>query len=250
MVKISIITAVYNRVGTIGQCVSSVKSQSWPNVEHVVIDGASSDGTIKVLQSCLSKQAVWVSEPDKGIYDALNKGVSLASGEIIGLMHSDDLYSNDYVLAEVAQIFADPTVDAVYGDAAFFHPGAIEKFVRRYRSNRFSPKTIAWGWMPAHTALFLRRNVYERFGVFKTNYKIAADFEFVARIFHTGQLSARYIPKILVHMQTGGASTGGWRSNLLLNKEVIRACRENSIPTNWFKLLSKYPLKLLEFLKV
>jgi glycosyltransferase involved in cell wall biosynthesis len=247
--KISVITAVYNRANSIARAVKSVQCQSHADVEHIVIDGASDDGTLSILHACLGDKMVLVSEPDKGIYDALNKGLSLASGEVIGLMHSDDLYANEHVLAEVSQAFADSTVDAVYGDAAFFHSGAPSELVRRYRSSRFSPKSIAWGWMPAHTALFLRRSVYERYGVFKTSYSIAADFEFVARAFYGGCLHARYIPKVWVHMQSGGASTGGWRSSLRLNQEVIRACRENGISTNWFKLLSKYPLKLLEFLK-
>ncbi|MBC7521864.1 MAG: hypothetical protein H7268_12325 [Sandarakinorhabdus sp.] len=121
--------------------------------------------------------------------------------------------------------------------------------MRRYRSDRFNPGAIGWGWMPAHPAMFVRREVFERIGVFKTHYRIAGDYEWVARAFHAGDLRYQHVPEVLVHMQTGGISTRGWRSTLLLNQEVMRACRENGVATNWFKILSKYPAKLLEYVR-
>jgi glycosyltransferase involved in cell wall biosynthesis len=245
-VKISIITVVYNRADTIERAVLSVNRQEHPEVEHIVIDGGSTDGTLERLSAALGGNAIFLSEPDRGMYDAINKGLNLATGDVVGLLHSDDFFPRNDVLSEVAACFQDETVDAIYGDADFFAPQALGKIVRRYSSARFTPSRLGWGWMPAHTTLFLRREVYRKFGVFKLNYRIAADFDFVCRIFRDGQLRARYIPKVLVHMQTGGLSTGGWYSTLTLNREVMRACRENHIRTNWLKLLSRYSLKVQE----
>jgi glycosyltransferase involved in cell wall biosynthesis len=245
-VKISIITAVYNRADTIERAICSVKSQDHPEVEHIVIDGGSTDGTLERLRASLESDAILVSEPDRSMYDAINKGLNLASGDVIGLLHSDDLFPGNDVLSEIAACFQEDSVDAVYGDAAFFTSRAPGKIVRRYSSARFASSRLGWGWMPAHTTLFLRRELYRKFGGFKLDYRIAADFDFVCRIFRDGHFRARYIPKVLVHMQTGGLSTGGWRSTWTLNREVMRACRENQIRTNWFMLLSKYALKVFE----
>ncbi len=247
--KISIITAVYNRADTIERAVRSVRSQDYLEVEHIVIDGASTDGTQEKLKSCLEKDALFVSETDRGMYDAINKGVRLATGDVIGLLHSDDFFAHDCVLSKVADQFQDESVDAVYGDAAFFSREAPETILRRYSSAHFKPSRLGWGWMPAHTTLFLRNTVYQAVGEFRLDYTIAADFDFVCRVFRDGQLRARYLPEVIVKMRTGGLSTGGWRSTLTLNREVIRACRENNIPTNWLKLMSKYPLKMLEFMR-
>lgn len=247
--KISIITAVYNRADTIERAVRSVRSQNYAEIEHVVIDGRSTDGTLERLKASLSDDAILVSEPDCGMYDAINKGLGLATGDIVGLLHSDDFFAHDGVLSEIARHFLDGEIDAVYGDAAFFSKEDIGRVVRRYRSSRFTPARLSWGWMPAHTTLFLRAGLYEKFGGFNLGYRIAADFEFVCRIFRDGRLRVRYLPVVLVNMQTGGLSTGGLRSTILLNREVLRACRKNGIRTNMLKIIVKYPLKLLEFVR-
>lgn len=219
------------------------------DVQHIVVDGLSTDGSLSVIEASLADDAILISEKDNGIYDAINKGIGRSTGDVIGLMHSDDLYANRSVLKHVLDIFEAKAVDAVYGDVAFFHPQQPDKLVRRYSSRKFRPATIAWGWMPAHTALFFRRTVFEQYGLYRTDYKIAADFEFVARVFGAGNIKAEYLPEVLIHMGTGGVSTGGWRSTVRLNREVIRACRENNIRTNWLMILSKYPSKALEFLR-
>ncbi len=250
MTDISLVTAVYNRAGTIGRAMESIAAQTVQPFEHIVIDGASKDDTLGIVRSHATPSTKITSEPDKGIYDALNKGIRAAGGDVIGLLHSDDLFADDTVLDQVRSAFDEDTaLDAVYADASFFHPDAPEKVIRRYSSARFSPVHIAWGLMPAHPTLYLRRSVFDRFGDYRTDYRIAADYEFIARIFSNNAIKSRYIPHIWVHMQTGGASTGGLSSTFVLNKEVMRACRENSVDTNWFKLLSKYPLKVGEFLR-
>jgi len=245
---ISVITVVNNSAATIADTLLSVASQVYPHVEHIIIDGASMDGTLNVIEQHRGKLAKVISEPDSGIYDAMNKGLALATGEVVGFLNADDVYADKDVLSRVVDIMERESLDALFGDVEFFRPEDPTRTVRRYRSARFSPDQIALGWMPAHPALFLRRRVYEKYGLFRTDYRIAGDFEYCARIFHGGGLVYRSLPETLVRMRIGGISTGGWRNTILLNREVLRACRENGIETNVLKILSKYPAKLLEFL--
>ncbi len=246
--KISIITVVYNRASTIERAIRSVNEQIYSNVEHIVIDGGSTDGTLELIKGAVGENAFILSEPDRGIYDAINKGLKFASGDVVGFMHSDDFFPTNEILSEIAESFNDESIDAIYGDAAFFAPGAVHRVVRYYSSKRFTPERLQNGWMPAHTSLFLRRDVYKKYGGYKIDYRIAADFEFICRIFNGGNLRARYLPKALVKMQTGGQSAAGLRSTLILNREVMRALRENNMPANWLRILSRYPNKLIELL--
>lgn len=247
--KVTVITVCFNSAATLGAALSSVADQSWANVEHVVIDGASTDGTLAVIERFRPHLAHVLSEPDKGIYDAMNKGLALASGDIVCFLNADDLYAHRNVLADVATAMHAQALDALFGDVVFFRPEAPENIVRRYRSHRFHPGKIGWGWMPAHPAMFVRRHVFQRVGGFQTDYRIAGDFEFVARIFSKHCVKYRCLPEVLVRMSIGGVSTRGWRSTVLLNHEVLRACRENGISSNLFKVLSKYPAKILEFIR-
>lgn len=224
----------------------SVAVQTWPKVEHIVIDGDSKDGTPAIIEQHRAHLSIVVSESDRGIYDAMNKGLSRATGDIVCFLNADDIYAHDKVLQQVAEIMDSGQIDAVFGDVAFFREDQPLRMVRRYRSRSFHPDRIAYGWMPAHPAMFVRRSVFQRVGFFRDDYKIAGDFEFVARAFGKGDLRFDYLPEILVKMRMGGISTAGWRSKLLLNQEVMRACRENSISTNLLKVLSKYPFKLFE----
>jgi glycosyltransferase involved in cell wall biosynthesis len=246
-VRVSIITACYNRAATVGEAIESVAAQTHDDIEHIVVDGGSTDGTLDVLARHRASLAKLIPGPDEGIYDALNKGVAAATGDIVGFLHSDDVYARDDIIATVAERMQSASLDALYGDVAFVPPDDTGRIVRVYSSRRFHPARIARGWMPAHPALFLRRAVYGRYGAFKTDYHIAADFEFIARIFSAGRLRYAYLPQVLVKMRLGGVSTHGWRSTLTLNREVLRACRENGIATSYFKILSRYPEKLLEF---
>ena len=246
--KISVITVCFNAAETIAGTLESVTTQTHPNIEHIVVDGASTDGTLDAIKCHNKRVTRLVSEPDQGIYDAMNKGLLLATGEIIGFLNADDVYADTRVLERVSAIMETEKLDALFGDAEFVSSARPDHPLRRYRSERFRPERIAWGWMPAHPALFLRQQVFQRFGRFRTDYRIAGDFELVARIFHGGTLKYRHVPEVLVRMRIGGVSTGGWRNTILLNQEVLRACRENGIPTSLPKILSKYPAKLLEFL--
>jgi len=191
-----------------------------------------------------------VSEPDLGIYDAINKGIILSTGDVIGVMHSDDYYSESDILSRVNKLFSDISIDAIYGDVAYFNAATPDVLHRRYSSAKFSPSELRWGWMPAHTSLFLRSAIYKDYGLYNIQYKIAADFELICRISRDNNINYFYIPEVLVNMQTGGISTSGFRSTFALNREVLRACRENGLKSNIFMILSKYPAKLLEWVQL
>jgi glycosyltransferase involved in cell wall biosynthesis len=244
--KVTVITVCYNSARTIESTLRSVLEQTYPNIEHIVVDGASTDGTIQVISKTPNRVARMLSEPDHGIYDAMNKGIACASGDILCFLNADDVYAGPHVIESAAKEMAAHRLDALFGDVAFFRAGEPQKIIRRYRSHMFTPERISSGWMPAHPALFMRREIYNDLGGFKTHYRIAGDFEFIARAFCRGALHYKHIPQVMVLMQAGGVSTAGLRSKLKLNKEVLQACRENGIQTNLFKILSKYPAKILE----
>ena len=248
MLKVSVITATYNRSATVVRALSSIKSQTYTNIQVVVVDGASKDNTISLVSPMLDDKDILQSEPDFGIYDALNKGLALADGEILAFLHSDDLYFDNNVISRVVETFSDDSVDVVYGDVCFFSGSNVMKTRRRYRSDKLSERNLAWGKMPAHPATFIRRRVYQKIGYFETDFSIAADYEFMCRVVHYTNLKSVHLSKELVRMQLGGISTSGFRSTILLNKEVCRAIRKNGIYTNMFMLLSKYPSKILQFL--
>lgn len=247
--KVSIITVVLNSKATIKDAVLSIGSQDYDNIEHIIIDGGSTDGTHSLIDRYKDRRAIFISERDNGIYEAMNKGLRIASGEIIGFLNSDDLYAHEKVVSEVVATLKNKKVDAVFADLVLVAPQNPNYVVRCYQSKNFSPKTLTRGIMPAHPTLYLRKSVYEKYGYFKTDYKIAADYEFVTRIFKDNKLSYHYIPKIMVKMRAGGASTKNLKSNWILNLEILRACRENGLRTNLLKIYSKYPRKILNSIK-
>lgn len=244
--KLSVITICYNSAPTLASALQSVADQDCSSIEHIVVDGASTDGSLEIIKTFQPSLACVVSEPDAGIYDAMNKGLDRATGDVVCFLNADDQYAHSKVLSQVTKQMQEFGLDALIGDVGFFREDNPTRMVRRYRSDRFHPSRLAWGWMPAHPGLFLRRDVVERVGRFKTDYRIAGDFEYIVRAFHGQSLRYQHLPEVLVHMQTGGASTNGWRSKVLLNREVLRACQENGLQTNMLKILSKYPAKLLE----
>lgn len=247
--KISIITVVWNNKKTIKDAIDSVLSQTYKDIEYILVDGASSDGTIEIIKSYEKKINKFISEPDKGIYDAMNKGINLATGNIIGILNSDDFYIDKYVVEKVAKEFEEKKVSSVYADLIYVKPENLEKSIRYYDSSHFKPDKFPYGWMPAHPTFFVKKEIYDKYGVFKTDYKIAADYELLTRFIGKYKISYSYIKEPIVKMRIGGASTSGIKSNYILNKEIIRACRENDIYTNWLMVLSKYPKKILGLFK-
>lgn len=227
--KISIVTAVFNRAHCIADAIASVQRQRGVDLEYVIIDGASTDGTLDILKACLDQRAILVSEPDNGIYDALNKGFARAGGDIVGVMHSDDFYADDEVLERVAAAFSDPEVDAVYGDLDYVAQQDSNRIIRRWRSQKYSPQRLAWGWMPPHPTLFIRRSVLEQWGLFDTSYRIAADYDFILRYFSTAKVRALHIPSVLVKMRTGGVSNKSLPKIFTKSMEDFRAIRSNHV---------------------
>lgn len=246
--KVSIITAVRNETATIGCTLESVRTQDHPDIEHLVVDGASTDGTLEAVRASPARVAQVVSEPDRGIYDAFNKGLRLASGEIVGFLNSGDSYCSPSIISEVASEFTDESIDAVFGDLLIVDPRDQSRVLRYYSSGGFRPDRLAWGFMPAHPTLFLRRRVYEDIGGYDPTYQIAGDFELCLRVFLPQPIRYRYLPEALVRMPSGGISNRGWRSMLIITREMRRACLQNAVPTNVFKLSSRLPLKMLEML--
>lgn len=228
-VKISVVTATWNSAATIGECLASVAAQTYAHREQVVIDGASTDGTLAVLETCRGQLAVLQSEPDRGIYDALNKGLALASGDAVGFLHSDDLYAGPGVLAEVAEAFADPQVSAVYGDLEYVQRTDVRRVVRHWRSGAFTARKLAWGWMPAHPTLFVRREWYERIGGFDTSYRIAADYLSILQLFSQPGFRAVYLPQVLVRMRLGGESNRSFGNLVRKSREDLRALGETGV---------------------
>lgn len=226
---ISVITAVYNRVATLGEALRSVREQSWPNTEHIVIDAGSTDGTLAVLEQHKAGIAKLVSERDEGVYDALNKGIGHASGDVIGFMHADDAFATRHSLARVASAFEDPSIGAVYGDLVYVRKDDASRVVRYWRSGPYRREQLAQGWMPPHPTFYVRRDIYSRFGTFDTRYRISADYENMLRILWGGHIRAAYIPEVLVRMRTGGMSNGSLINVLRKSCEDFTALRQNGI---------------------
>jgi glycosyltransferase involved in cell wall biosynthesis len=241
---ISVITATYNSADYIADCVKSIVAQSIP-VEHIIIDGASTDETLQIVRRN-SASALIFSEPDRGIYDAMNKGIQHATGDVLGILNSDDFYIGSRVIQKVLSLFQISNADVIFADLVYVRPDNLDHVVRYYSGAGFTPDLFAWGWMPPHPTFFVRREIYEKYGLFKTDYRIAADYELTTRFLARYGIRYAYLPEVIVKMRTGGASTRNLMSNWILNREIIRACGENGIRTNLLKVYSKYFRKILQ----
>lgn len=244
--KVSVITVCYNSAATIERTICSVKNQSYKNIEYIIVDGKSNDSTIQIVKkfSCIDKL---ISEEDSGIYDAMNKGISAASGEIIAFLNADDFYKKSDIIEKAVKKIISAGLDAVYGDVDFFSPIDTNKILRRYSSKFFSPRKLAYGLMPAHPSIFMKKKIFKAVGKFNINFRIAGDFDFILRAFKDNNLRYLYMPVVFVSMQTGGISTRGLKSSIILNKEIMQSCKKNGIKTNWAKLISRYFIKIFEF---
>ena len=247
--KISVITACRNSERCIRFAMESVLQQTYPDIEYLVVDGGSTDATVEIIKSFVpvfDGRLRWISEPDKGLYDALNKGLRMSTGEIVGLLHADDFFAAPDILARVADAFEDGTVDAVFGDVRFVRDQDLSRTVRYYSSRRFAPWMLRFGFMPAHPSFYACRDVFERIGHYRTDYRISADYELLIRFFCVHRLRYRYLGFVTTMMRMGGLSTRSPRSTYILNKEIVRACRENGIYTNLPMLTLKYLFKVSE----
>lgn len=227
--QITVITAVLNRAATIGQALRSVRDQQWPNIEHIVIDGGSTDGTLAILDQHRAGLSKVVCEPDSGLYDALNKGIRQATGDVIGFMHADDEFASPFALTRIAAAFEDPSVGAAYGDLVYVSKNNTSKVARYWRAGKYRRAQLSQGWMPPHPTFYVRRDVYARLGVFDTRFRIAADYENMLRILWRGRVQPAYIPEILVRMRTGGISNLSICNMLRKSVEDYEAMRQNGI---------------------
>jgi glycosyltransferase involved in cell wall biosynthesis len=248
--KISIITVCYNSEKTIRDTIESVLSQSYLEIEYIIIDGKSTDNTMDIISEYQNKIAKIISAPDQGIYDAMNKGIRLATGDVIGILNSDDFFVSPGVITNVVNSFkSEPNSSLVFGDVILVEPLNTLKITRYYSSKRFSPWKLRFGWMPPHPASFFKRSAYEQVGNYSLDYKIASDYEMFVRMLMVHKISYSRINKVLVRMRAGGLSTSGVKSSFLLNSEIVKACKRNGIYTNIFFVLLKIPFKVLELFR-
>lgn len=247
MKKVSVITVCFNSSKTIRDTIESVLGQDYENIEYIVVDGGSTDGTMDIVRKYGHKISHVISEPDKGIYDAMNKGVRVSSGDIVGMLNSDDIYLDASVISDVVNQFDVSKADSVYADLAIVDKRNINKVVRFCSSKNFSVSRLRWGWMVPHPTFFVKKKCYDEFGLYKLDYRVSADFEMVARLFWKHGISFSRLSRCIVRMRNGGISTTGFLWRIHQNLEIVRACKENGIYTNIFFVLFKVPFKLLEY---
>ena len=249
--KVSIITVTYNCKSFLLDCINSVTSQTYDNIEHIVIDGASTDGTLSLLESKREQFGALISKPDKGIYDAMNKGIKIATGDIIGILNSDDFYANNDILSKVASIFKNnPSLDACYANVICTDRNDTSKDIRYAKSSKFTPGLFSKGWCPPHPTFFVRSSVYEQFGNFNLNYHIASDVELMMRFIEVHKINVRYIPELWIKMRMGGTSNNSFKNIFIQNKEILHALNSHNLPNNLINFFfHKIISRSLQFLK-
>lgn len=248
--KISIVTISFNSALTIRDTIESVLSQSYPNLEYIIVDGASTDGTVEIIREFESRfngNFHWISEPDKGLYDAMNKGIRMATGTLVGILNSDDFYHRPESIEIIANAFIDKRLKAVFADVRFVAPENLDKTVRYYSSAKFNPKRFRFGFMPAHPTFFTYKKYFDKYGYYETDYVMAADYELLIRFLFVHRLKYKYLPVDLLKMRQGGRSTASIRRKLMFDSEIVRACKSNGIYTNTVLLLFRGFEKLYEF---
>jgi len=244
--KISVITSVYNNKETIAEAIESVLSQSYENIEFIVVDGASTDGTVEVIERYAERIDTFVSEPDHGIYDGLNKGISLATGDVVGFLHSDDLFADTDVVAKIAAAFEKSGSQSVYGDLIYVSKSDTSKVVRYWKSGAYTPAKLRRGWMPPHPTFYVKREVYEKHGGFDTSFRIAADYDSILRFLGREGISTHYLPEVLIKMRIGGESNKSLANMLQKSREDLRAMKLNGVG-HFGSLLMKNASKIPQF---
>lgn len=248
--KLSIITVCYNSAETIGHTLRSVREQTYENIEHIIVDGGSTDGTLGVVASEGAHVTTLVSEKDHGIYDAMNKGIALATGDVVGFVNADDFYASPNVLRDVAAAFEQTDADCCYGDLCYVRQDEPTRTVRYWRSTDFAPGLFEKGWCPPHPTFFVRRSVYQRLGGFDLNFRIAADFELMARYLGASRISSHYIPEVLVKMRLGGTTNRSLKNILIQNIEIRRALSKNGIRSSLVSfVLNKLVSRAIQFFR-
>lgn len=245
--KVSIITVTYNSEKFLADCISSVQMQKYPHIEHIIVDGKSQDGTVGIIRSFEAGIARWVSESDKGMYDAINKGMQMATGDIIGILNSDDVLDNDHVISQIVREFEVNKADAVFGDLEYVAQDDLNKVLRIWKGQPYKRERFKLGWMPAHPTFYIRRNMVEKYGGYETHYFSAADYEFMARYLFHHRVSASYLPRLIVRMRVGGASNKNLKQRLRANRRDYLAMKRNKIPFAFVVSILKPLIKLHQF---
>lgn len=233
--KFSIITVCYNSKETIEQTINSVLNQTFKDFEYIVIDGGSKDGTVDILQK-YQNQITFISEKDKGIYDAMNKGLKLAKGEVVGMIGADDFYPSNDVLEAVNVAFDTYKTDAIYGDKQYVNPEDTEKIVRYWTVGSYKKENWLNGWMPPHLSFYLKKSVYDTYGHYRTDFTCSADYELMLRMLYKNNVSAHYLPKVVMTMRNGGTSTASWKHRMVANQEDRKAWKINNLKPRWYTL--------------
>jgi glycosyltransferase involved in cell wall biosynthesis len=250
-IKVSLITVTYNACETIGDTILSVLNQSHQQIEYILVDGKSKDNTVDIIQSFARTDGriKWISEADEGLYDAMNKGIKMATGDFVGILNADDYFSSKDVIASVVHAFnRSPEIDAVYGDIEFVAKNDLNKVVRKYSSAIFKPFLFRWGFMPAHPSFYCKRELFDKFGYYLLDFKIAADYELLVRFILINKITTKYLKKTFVSMRVGGKSTQGIMSTIIINKEIVKACKLNGVYTNFPMLYCRYFYKIKELI--
>ena len=244
--KISIITVCFNSQQTIRATIKSVLSQSYKQVEYIIIDGASTDNTIKIIKEFSNSIDVFVSESDAGIYDAINKGISKSSGDVVGLLHADDVFDNRYVIENVMSFF-DENVDMIYGDINYVDRNDIYRVIRRWKSDSYNKGKFKWGWMPPHTGFFIKKSCYLKYGLYSLSLGSSADYELMLRMFELYNLKSKYIPLNITNMRVGGVSNSSFKNRWQANRNDKKSWKINGLKPFWFTLLIKPFIKIKQF---
>jgi glycosyltransferase len=237
--KVTLITATYNSQKYLEECIVSVIKQSYKNIEHIIIDNKSTDNTVSIIKKYESHIGQWVSETDRGMYDAINKGMKLATGEIIGILNSDDMLDSEDVIEAVVKAFEEKQVDSIYGDLEYVDPTDINKIYRIWKGKPYNRNLFKSGWMPAHPTFYFKRVLLEKYGGYESHYYSAADYEFMARYLFRYRISAYYLPKLIVKMRRGGQSNSSLRQRLRANRRDYLAMKKNNIPFAFFVSILK-----------
>ena len=246
--KISIITVCYNSAATIADTIMSISKQTYPNIEYIVVDGLSKDNTVEIIQKNEGVISKWISEKDNGIYDAMNKGIAMVTGDVIGILNADDVYADNNVLDDVMKAFNDETISGVYGDLKYVQQNDLSKVIRFWKSGTYRPGKFLEGWMPPHPTFYVRKKVYDEFGVFRTDMPSASDYEFMLRVIHVKNIKLAYIPKVFVLMREGGLSNRSLQHRLNANRDDRRAWTVNGVQPKFYTLLMKPLSKILQFI--
>ena len=248
--KISIITVTYNAQKYLQDCIDSVNKQGYDDIEHIIIDGKSSDNTLSIIQANSHTISKWTSEEDNGMYHAINKGLALATGDIVGILNSDDILASDQVISKIAEAFTNDNIDALYGDLQYVTAYNTERVVRKWIGKPFNKKLFKQGWMPAHPTFYMKRELVKEYGGYENHFKTAADYEFMARYLYKNNVNAYYLPNLIVKMRCGGQSNKSWYARIRANRRDYLAMKKNGIPLPLVVSILKPLSKLHQFAKL